>query len=109
MVNIPIKDMEILVKFPKNSENLTENNLSLILKSEITGKSYRFDDLEDNGGLYNYHEISLFFGDIPDGEYIYTLFNENTQSIGLLRIGSVKTKSTTTEYVNTDEYEEYQY
>lgn len=108
MVIIEDKTQENIAYFPKNSSNLTEENLTLLLKSEITLKEYRIDNLIDDGNLYDYFVIRLDLSDMEEGEYIYTLFSQQCQNIGLLRLGKID-QSSTTEYTNNTKYKEYNF
>lgn len=107
MVIIDNKLGEITAKFPKNSHNFNKD-LTLLLKSELTLKSYRFDNLQDVGKFNEFYEIKLDLRDVEDGEYIYTLFNDKIQNIGLLRLGKID-KTVNTEYKHKEEITEYKY
>ena len=99
---------ENLVSFPKNGVNFDINKVHLKLKSELTGKEFIFDDLEDEGEDYLFYKLRVDFSDVDTGEYCYKLDDGQWTATGLLRVG-ILPKEDTKIYTKKQEIKEYKY
>lgn len=95
--------------FPKNYQSFGENEITLILKSELTLKSYSFDHLISVGYNKDYVILEVDFTDVEEGEYIYSLQSGKYNSVGLIRIGEIKSDISEKTYNNTETIIEYKY
>lgn len=81
------QDIEQTLLIPRNTEGIAD---TLEIHSEISQRTYTFNVTDDGAGRY--YKIMIDADEIPEGEYNYTLLNdEGTEiALGLLQVGEAE-------------------
>lgn len=98
MIHILDKNNENKYYFPKNINEISEKyKLSIINKTDNKVIDFEVNDLFE---MINYYTFSLIFEDFQDGEYEYTLFNDNNSIVGkgMILIGEYRENKETKIY-----------
>lgn len=94
------------IRLPKS----TKDEVTIfVLYSELTHAKYTFD-VEDIGTSPLFYKFQIDLTDVYDGEYVYSLFNENNASsidTGYIRIGEEYSDTNEDIYGYSEEYAVY--
>lgn len=98
------QDIEQTLLIPRNTEGIAD---TLEIHSEISQRTYTFNVTDDGAGRY--YKIMIDADEIPEGEYNYTLLNdEGTEiALGLLQVGEAEDAEKLIIYGTDIEYIQY--
>ena len=94
MIIVADKNKVNVVFFPQNKPNTYSDKFMLLMIDRATNVCYDFFDLEDlHSVTYGFYTFSLDFSKLPQGEYEYTIYNDERDEIfgtGLIRLNELE-------------------
>lgn len=102
MIIVSDKDTENTIYFPRNLYTETNDIYTVVLNDRASNRKYTFGNLDDKHlGDFDFYTFAIDFQSVPEGEYEYTVYDNNDKIVGtgVIRLNELESNNI---YYNND-------